>query len=81
VVAHEHVGIKCVVMAVFIYGEVLLIFFVIRGVPEYLLPLISTGDDVVEGAFVFYAELSRHCGEASRGKRGCQCQFRSLIII
>ena len=60
VIAHEDIGVEGVMIAVFVYGEVLVIFIVIRDISKYLLPLISTGDDMIEGTFVFYAGFSSH---------------------
>jgi hypothetical protein len=60
VVPHENIGIEKKLVAVLVDGEELEIFLIVRGVFEYLLALITTGDDVVECSLVFDAGLACH---------------------
>lgn len=60
VVAHEHVGIQRVMIAVLVDGEELDEFLIVSGVFEYLLSLVSARDDVIERPLKLYSRLSRH---------------------
>jgi hypothetical protein len=66
-VAHEHIGIKRVMIAIFIDGEELDEFLIIRGTFEYLLPLVSARNNVVECPLKFYSRLSWHAVTISNG--------------
>lgn len=61
-VVHENVGVETVLIAVFVNGQKLKVFLEIGSILEYFLPLIPTGDDVVEGAVKLYPWLPWHDG-------------------
>ena len=60
VVVHEDVCINAATGAVFIDREKQKILLEVSGVSKYPLTLISSGDDMIEGAFVFDAWFARH---------------------
>ena len=67
VVAHEHVSIQSVMIAVLVDGEELNEFLIVSGVFEDLLSLVSARDDVIERPLKLYSRLSRHGSTISEG--------------
>jgi hypothetical protein len=59
-VVHEYIGIDEAAGAVLVDGESQKILLEIGGVLEYALFLVSTNNDVIEGAVIFDARLAGH---------------------
>ena len=59
-IAHEDIGIETEMMTWLIGGHNPEVLLVVGRIFEDLLLLVAAGDDVIEGACVFYAGLSRH---------------------
>jgi hypothetical protein len=59
-VGHEHVGIEMKMIALFVADKDLKKFTVIEGIFKYFLLLVSSGDYMVKGAFVFNSGFSSH---------------------
>jgi hypothetical protein len=71
-----HIEVEAIVVAVLVDRKDLKILFVVGRTFKDLPALVAAGDDMVEGAFKFYAGFAEH-GRILAGKRG-QCQFQSL---
>lgn len=59
-VIHQDICIKAVFAKVLVLGKYLKILPIIFFVPEYLLPLIATGYDMIKGTLKLYPRLPRH---------------------
>jgi hypothetical protein len=59
-VGHEYVGIEMKVIAVFVADKDLKKFTIVERIFKYLLLLVSSGDYMVKGAFVFNSGFSSH---------------------
>ena len=57
---HEYVGIEMKMIALFVADKDLKKFTIIEGIFKYLLLLVSSGDYMIKGAFVFNSGFSRH---------------------
>lgn len=68
-VAHQHIGVEAIMVALLVSGKNFQVFLVIRRFLEYLLLLISSGDDVIKSAVVFYSWLSWHDGKIAESTR------------
>ena len=72
VVAHEHIGIQMIVIAVPVDEEELEKFIVVGGLFKDLLPLVSPRDHMIKCAFIFDARFPWHEGRLSRERAECQ---------
>ena len=59
-VGHKYVGIELKMIALFVANKDLDKFAIIEGIFKYLLLLVSAGDYMIKGAFVFNSEFSSH---------------------
>jgi len=59
-VGHEYVGKEMKVIALFVADKDLKKFTIIEGIFKYLLFLVSSGDYMIKGAFVFNSRFSSH---------------------
>lgn len=59
-VVHEHICVEAIMVALLVSGKNFQVFLAIRGRLENLLLLISSGDDMIKRAVVFYPWLSCH---------------------
>jgi len=59
-VGHKNVGIEMKMIALFVADKDLKKFTIIEGIFNYLLLLVSPGDYMVKGAFVFNSGFSSH---------------------
>jgi len=65
--------------AVFVDGEELKIFLMIRGVLEYFLALVAASDDAVEGSLIFNAGLT--CHGPKNSKRAGLSQYPLVLFV
>ena len=63
VVGHKYVGVEVEMIALFVAGDNLDKFAVIQGIFKNLLLLVSAGDHMEEGAFVFNTWFPSHVRE------------------
>ena len=68
-VAHQHIGVEAIMVALLVSGKNFQVFLVIRRFLEYLLFLVSSGDDVIKRAVIFYSWLSWHDGKIAKSTR------------
>jgi hypothetical protein len=63
VIAHEHIGIKAKMVALFVGSKNAEVFLEVRWFFEDLMFLVPPGDDVIQGAVVFYPGFRAMTGE------------------